>query len=164
MIGTAGQLLWRARNEPRVLLEPIPCLGCALCHAGLEHPVAILDGVVDGRGSQRGLAVVLLEGQGLDRDMAGPAFALERPHDALGPHDLPELAAEAVLFRPVGSLVHDPPRAAGRKSISQLATSYLRGPHQLHMCSHELCASNTSSRGASKTRVMTISRSDGVVT
>src|SRR5438445_2464520 len=32
------------------------------------------------------------------------------------------------------------------------------------MCSHELCASNTRSRGASKTRVMTISRSDGVVT
>src|ERR671915_914545 len=32
------------------------------------------------------------------------------------------------------------------------------------MCSHELCASNTSSRGASKTRVMTISRSEGVVT
>src|SRR6266571_817677 len=32
------------------------------------------------------------------------------------------------------------------------------------MCSHEACASNTRSRGASKTRVMTISRSDGVVT
>src|SRR6266545_2651308 len=32
------------------------------------------------------------------------------------------------------------------------------------MCSHELCASNTRSRGASKTRTMTISRSDGVVT
>src|SRR6266540_341867 len=31
------------------------------------------------------------------------------------------------------------------------------------MCSHEECASNTRSRGASKTRVMTISRSDGVV-
>src|SRR6266542_1533082 len=32
------------------------------------------------------------------------------------------------------------------------------------MCSHELCASNTRSRGASNTRVVTISRSDGVVT
>src|SRR2546428_926514 len=32
------------------------------------------------------------------------------------------------------------------------------------MCSHEACASNTRSRGASNTRVMTISRSDGVVT
>src|SRR5437870_5407966 len=32
------------------------------------------------------------------------------------------------------------------------------------MCSHELCASNTRSRGASNTRVETISRSDGVVT
>src|SRR6266542_3270541 len=32
------------------------------------------------------------------------------------------------------------------------------------MCSHEVCASNTRSRGASKTRVMTISRSEGVVT
>src|SRR6266508_4128900 len=32
------------------------------------------------------------------------------------------------------------------------------------MCSHEVCASNTRSRGASKIRVMTISRSDGVVT
>src|SRR5437867_3692922 len=56
---------------------------------------------------------------------------------------------------------HLPP---GRKSISQLANSYFLGPHQFDMCSHELCASNTRSRGASKTRVMTISRSDGVVT
>src|SRR5437867_12900715 len=32
------------------------------------------------------------------------------------------------------------------------------------MCSHELWASKTRSRGALKTRVMTISRSDGVVT
>src|SRR5712691_6401489 len=32
------------------------------------------------------------------------------------------------------------------------------------MCSHEMCASNTRSRGASKIRVVTISRSDGVVT
>src|SRR5205823_9699837 len=32
------------------------------------------------------------------------------------------------------------------------------------MCSHEVCASNTRSRGASKVRVITISRSDGVVT
>src|SRR6266542_3634041 len=56
---------------------------------------------------------------------------------------------------------HAPP---GRKSISQLAISYFLGPHQRDMCSHELCASNTRSRGASKTRVMTISWSDGVVT
>src|ERR687892_1622611 len=56
---------------------------------------------------------------------------------------------------------HEPP---GRKSMSQSTTSYFRGPHQFFMCSHELCASNTRSRGASKTRVMTISRSDGVVT
>src|SRR6266542_4848437 len=32
------------------------------------------------------------------------------------------------------------------------------------MCSHELCASNTRSRGASRTMIITISRSDGVVT
>src|SRR5919106_3005943 len=56
---------------------------------------------------------------------------------------------------------HEPP---GRKSMSQSTTSYFRGPHQFDMCSHELCASNTRSRGASKARVMTISRSDGVVT
>src|SRR5437899_12702224 len=56
---------------------------------------------------------------------------------------------------------HAPP---GRKSISQLTVSYFLGPHQRDMCSHEVCASNTRSRGASKTRVMTISRSDGVVT
>src|SRR3989442_10456780 len=56
---------------------------------------------------------------------------------------------------------HAPP---GRKSISQLTTSYFLGPHQCDMCSQEVCASNTRSRGASKTRVMTISRSDGVVT
>src|SRR6266508_1747901 len=48
--------------------------------------------------------------------------------------------------------------------ISQLANSYFLGPHQFDMCSHEVCASNTRSRGASKTRVMTISLSDGVVT
>src|SRR6266498_1002478 len=56
---------------------------------------------------------------------------------------------------------HAPP---GRKSISQLAISYLLGPHHCDMCSQEVCASNTRSRGASKTRVMTISQSDGVVT
>src|ERR671919_866261 len=56
---------------------------------------------------------------------------------------------------------HFPP---GRKSSSQLATSYFLGPHHLDRCSHEVCASNTRSRGASKTRVMTISRSDGVAT
>src|SRR5712691_9434646 len=56
---------------------------------------------------------------------------------------------------------HAPP---GRKSISQLTVSYFLGPHQCDMCSHEVCASNTRSRGASKTRVMTISRSEGVVT
>src|SRR4249920_1341497 len=47
----------------------------------------------------------------------------------------------------------------GRKSISHFTTSWFLGPHQCDMCSHELCASNTSSRGASKTRVMTIFRS-----
>src|SRR5215218_2883039 len=47
----------------------------------------------------------------------------------------------------------------GRKSISHSTTSWFRGPHQCDTCSHELCASNTSSRGASKTRVMTIFRS-----
>jgi len=56
---------------------------------------------------------------------------------------------------------HAPP---GRKSTSQLATSCFLGPHQFDRCSHEVWASNTRSRGASKTRVMTISRSDGVVT
>src|SRR6266702_1651082 len=56
---------------------------------------------------------------------------------------------------------HFPP---GRKSISQLAVSNRRGPHQRDMCSHEVCASNTSSRGASNTRVMTNSRSPWVVT
>src|SRR5437588_386865 len=56
---------------------------------------------------------------------------------------------------------HAPP---GRKSNSQLVNSYFRGPHQCDMCSHELCASNTRSRGASKMRVERISLSDGVVT
>src|SRR5439155_17010691 len=50
----------------------------------------------------------------------------------------------------------------GRKSISQ--SNGLPRPHHRRMCSHALCARNTSSRGASKTRVRTISRSDGVVT
>src|SRR5438105_3121395 len=52
----------------------------------------------------------------------------------------------------------------GRKSMSQVETTYLRGPHQRDMCSQELCASKTRSRGASKTRVITISLSVGVVT
>src|SRR5438445_4502025 len=56
---------------------------------------------------------------------------------------------------------HAPP---GRKSSSQLTNSYFLGPHQCAMCSHELCASNTRSRGASYPRVETISLSDGVVT
>src|SRR2546421_9045320 len=55
---------------------------------------------------------------------------------------------------------HRPP---GRKSISQLAKSYFLGPHQFDMCSQEPWASKTRSRGASNTRVITISRSDGVV-
>src|SRR5436190_8074874 len=56
---------------------------------------------------------------------------------------------------------HVPP---GRKSTSQSATSYLRGPHHFVRCSHAVWASNTRSRGASNLRVITISRSDGVVT
>src|SRR5919106_5045321 len=56
---------------------------------------------------------------------------------------------------------HLPP---GRKSYSALMTSYFLGPHQCFMCSPELCASNTRSRGASKTRVIWISVSEGVVT
>src|SRR6266540_2428030 len=62
---------------------------------------------------------------------------------------------------PRWTIRHAPP---GRKSISQLLNSYFLGPHQCDMCSHEVSASNTRLRGASKTRVMTISRSDGVVT
>src|SRR6266700_1568621 len=52
----------------------------------------------------------------------------------------------------------------GRKSTSQNETSYLRGPHHFDRCSHEVCASNTRSRGASNTRVEAISVSEGVVT
>src|SRR5438132_444027 len=44
------------------------------------------------------------------------------------------------------------------------ATSYFLGPHQFDMCSHELCASNTRSRGALNDRVNAISLSFGVVT
>src|SRR5438093_5231863 len=51
----------------------------------------------------------------------------------------------------------------GRKSISQISSEYFRGPHHLSRCSHLLCASKTSSRGASNSRVITISRSDGRV-
>src|SRR5262245_55294057 len=39
-----------------------------------------------------------------------------------------------------------------RKSMSQSATSYFCGPHQCTKCSQDVCASNTSSRGASNTR------------
>src|SRR5688572_19766059 len=68
-----------------------------------------------------------------------------------------------VIWLPSGprcTTLHVPP---GRKSISQSTTSYFLGPHQFDMCSQEVCASNTRSRGASNTRDITISRSDGVV-
>src|SRR5687768_4495880 len=48
--------------------------------------------------------------------------------------------------------------------MSQLATSYFLGPHQRDMCSQDVWASKTRSRGASNSRVMRISFSDGVVT
>src|SRR5258708_34972154 len=52
----------------------------------------------------------------------------------------------------------------GRKSISQTASVQPCGPSQRTRCSGWVIASKTRRRGASKTRVMTISRSVGVVT
>src|SRR5262249_43391238 len=48
-------------------------------------------------------------------------------------------------------------------SISQESIVIHLGPHQCGTCSGLVTASKTSLRGASKTRVMTISRSDGIV-
>ena len=42
----------------------------------------------------------------------------------------------------------------GRKSISHFASEYFRGPHHLSRCSHFVCASKTSSRGALNSRVI----------
>src|SRR5918994_5496956 len=106
-----GSACFAPLDSLEVLGETVPGLCRALFHPGLEHAVAVLDGVVDGGGGERGLAVVLLEGQRLYRDVTGQALPLEGPHDALGPDDLAELAAEPVLLS-LG-LVHDPPRAAG---------------------------------------------------
>src|SRR3954462_11728173 len=51
----------------------------------------------------------------------------------------------------------------GRKSIWHTGSVHPLGPNQCGTCSGLVKASQTSLRGASKTRVMTISRSDGVV-
>src|ERR1700682_6089078 len=52
----------------------------------------------------------------------------------------------------------------GRGSISQTASGTPLGSHQCATCSALVQASKTMLRGASKMRVITISRSDGVVT
>src|ERR1700730_2867184 len=52
----------------------------------------------------------------------------------------------------------------GRRSISQMASGTPLGSHQCATCSAFVQASKTTVRGASKVRVMTISRSDGIVT
>src|SRR6185312_8536411 len=51
-----------------------------------------------------------------------------------------------------------------RRSISQVRNFEARGPHQFETCSGFVIASKTTSRGASKSRVMRISVSDGRVT
>src|ERR1700675_42111 len=52
----------------------------------------------------------------------------------------------------------------GRRSISQTASGTPLGSHQCATCSALVQASKTTARGASKMRVITISRSVGVVT
>src|ERR1700676_3476419 len=52
----------------------------------------------------------------------------------------------------------------GRRSTSHTASVQPCGPNQRGRCSGLVHASKTRRRGASKTRVKTISRSDGVVT
>src|SRR5207249_5731928 len=56
---------------------------------------------------------------------------------------------------------HDPPTL---KSPSQTASDQPRGPNHRLSSSHFVNASNTMARGASKTRTIMTSRSDGVVT
>src|ERR1700732_4638733 len=51
----------------------------------------------------------------------------------------------------------------GRRSISQTASGTPLGSHQYATCSLLVQASKTTARGASKIRVITISRSVGVV-
>src|SRR6266568_4761063 len=78
----------------QVLVQPVVALRRAGLHPGLERPVAIL-----------------LERQGLHRDVSRHALELEGPDDPLRPDDLPELPVEAEL-RAVGAALHDPPRPA----------------------------------------------------
>src|ERR687897_539061 len=66
-----GSACFAPLDSLEVLGETVPGLCRALFHPGLEHAVAVLDGVVDGGGGERGLAVVLLEGQRLYRDVTG---------------------------------------------------------------------------------------------
>src|SRR5688572_14870851 len=64
----------------QVLVQPLVRLRGAFLHPGLEHGVAsFLRAAVRQRG-ERGLAILLLEGHGLDRDLAGRALVLEGPH------------------------------------------------------------------------------------
>src|SRR5918999_5874284 len=93
----------------QVLVESIHALGGSGLHPRLEHPIAFLHRVVDRRCREGGLAVVLLQSHGFDRDAAGHALELKRPRDALRRHDLAILAVKPVLLA-VGSPVNDPPR------------------------------------------------------
>src|SRR6476619_2587084 len=61
---------------------------------------------------------------------------------------------------PLRTYRHEPP---GRRSISHTGTDQPRGPNQCGTCAGLVNASNTSCRGASNSRVISISRSDGVV-
>src|SRR5919197_347610 len=91
-----------------VLGQTVPGLGRPLLHPRLEHPVAVLHRVEERPHGNGGLAVLLLEPDGVDRDMAGQAHPFERPGDAFGPNDLPELAPEDVLLS-LCAPVHDLP-------------------------------------------------------
>src|SRR3954469_15975640 len=97
-------LLQHVREQ---LVESRIALGHAAFHPGTEMPVPALDRLVQRRGRDRRLAVVLFELQRLDRLGFRVRVEDERPDNPLGWDDLPELAAETGLLA-VRRTQHEP--------------------------------------------------------
>src|SRR6266511_3034946 len=116
-------------------------------------------GLVEAPDRQFRFAVLLFEGRRFNRYMARHAFELKGLYYALGRLDLAIHAPESVVV-PVRPAFDEAPRASGAEI--HIAGDHRHGsrPHQRVTCSGFEMASKTSLRGASKTRVMTISETE----
>src|SRR5436309_9307703 len=90
--------------------EPFHRLGRPFLHPGREHPLEVLDALEDRTLCQFRLAADLLEGRGLDQDVARHPLVLERADETLGRLDLAILAVEPELD-PFRVPLDDPPPA-----------------------------------------------------